>query len=146
GVRPTEGSRARRSTPEAPARRVRAQLPKRLSGRATVLGLLLIALGLAYAYPVRVLLAQQAQIDFMLESQNDQRARIAKLNSDLPKWNDDEYVRAQARLRLNRVRPGEVAYRIVGDVGASANASEQAKQSGSWYSQLWADIQAADDK
>src|SRR5215468_5958858 len=92
GVRPAEGSRARRSTPEAPARRVRAQLPKRLSGRATVLGLLLIALGLAYAYPVRVLLAQQAQIDFMLESQNDQRARIAKLNSDLAKWNDDEYV------------------------------------------------------
>jgi cell division protein FtsB len=111
-----------------------------------VLGLVLVALALAYAYPVRVLLSQQSEIAAMLAAQDEQRARIAYLNNELAKWADDEYVRAQARRRLHYVKPGEVAYVIV----ESANAGD-GKSTGPagadepWYARLWSNIQAADE-
>ncbi|HET8684061.1 MAG TPA: septum formation initiator family protein, partial [Micromonosporaceae bacterium] len=64
------GEPARSATRPAAARRAAvtgavrtgAPQPRRLTGRATVLGLLLVGLLLAYAYPVRVYLSQQAEI------------------------------------------------------------------------------------
>jgi len=151
--RPTTrlNTRARTTpSPEPPprSRRTRApRQPRRLSVRAIVLGLVLVALALAYAYPVRVLLSQQAQIAAILNGQDEQRARIAALNNELAKWADDEYVRAQARRRLHYVKPGEVAYVIVelpdGQAGAAGKGGSAG--GGPWFSQLWSNIQAADD-
>jgi cell division protein FtsB len=110
-----------------------------------VLGLVLIALALAYAYPVRVYLAQQAEIDRMRQAQDAQRDRIAGLSEQLAKWEDDEYVRTQARRRLHYVKPGEVAYVIVeAPSSAISNVDAKAKDSGPWFDQLWSTIQAAD--
>lgn len=117
-----------------------------MSGRATVLGLVLLGLALAYAYPVRVYLAQQAEIERMEAAQQAQRQRIAQLTEQISKWDDDEYVIAQARRRLHYVRPGEVAYVIVEDPSVTAPADAgKSVNTGPWFSQLWSNLQAADN-
>jgi cell division protein FtsB len=137
--------RARQPGAGGHARRTVARPPRRLGGRATVLGLVLIALALAYAYPIRVYLAQQAEIERMQQAQEDQRQRIAALGEQLAKWDDPEYVRTQARRRLHYVKPGEVAYVIVeAPQPAVGNESAKARDTGPWYDQLWSTIQAAD--
>jgi cell division protein FtsB len=150
--RPTTRLNTRaRTTPSAEppprSRRTRAPRPRRLSARAIVLGLVLVALALTYAYPVRVLLSQQSQFAAILTAQDEQRARIAALNNELAKWADDEYVRAQARRWLHYVKPGEVTYVIVESPdGKKAGAGGTGGAAGGpWYSQLWSNIQAADD-
>jgi cell division protein FtsB len=139
-------AKARRPADDHAVRRTRAVRARRFSGRATVLGLLLLALALAYAYPVRVYLAQQAEIARVQAAQTAQRQRIAQLNAQLSDWADDQYVIAQAKRRLHYVRPGEVAYVIVdGRTGSPAGTGGSAAGTGSWFSQLWSNIQAADN-
>jgi cell division protein FtsB len=126
------------------ARRTKApRKPIRVSGRAAALGLLLLALTLAYAYPLRVYLAQQAQISQLEASQRTQREHIQQLADQVARWNDEEYVVAQARARLQLVRAGERVYVVgvepttTGDSGEATNPA--------WYQQLWSSVQTADD-
>jgi cell division protein FtsB len=127
-----------------PARRTKApREPRRLSGRAAALGLLLLALTLAYAYPLRVYLAQQAEIDQMEQAQQEQRQRIQQLTEQVARWNDDEYVIAQARSRLQLVRAGERVYVIGVEPSSSGEAGTEVN--GPWYQQLWTSVQTADD-
>jgi cell division protein FtsB len=141
-ARPGAAGSARRA-----AKRTRAPQPRRLTGRATVLGLILVALALATAYPVRVYLAQEDEIQRLEAAQQAQRDRIRGLTEELSKWDDDEYVIAQARRRLNYVRPGEVAYVIVEEPPATPPPTDtgRAADTGPWYGQMWSTIQAADD-
>ncbi|HKS98558.1 MAG TPA: septum formation initiator family protein, partial [Rugosimonospora sp.] len=130
------------------AKRTRPPQPHRFTGRATVLACVLGALLLAYAYPVRIYLNQQAQIASLQASQAAQSQRIKNLSDQSAKWNDPEYVKAQARSRLQMVKPGDVAYLII-DAGAPATPSSdpdagRAKNTGPWYAQLWSSVQAAD--
>ncbi|GAA1816222.1 septum formation initiator family protein [Planosporangium flavigriseum] len=143
---------ARRTAAGGTARRTRAPQPRRLTGRAAVLCMLLIGLLLAYAYPVRVYLSQQNEIDQLERSQAAQRTRISDLSGRLEKWKDDEYVKAQARGRLLFTMPGDQPLLVIdktqpqpkaGNVGA-VQTPDGAGNSGPWYGQLWSSIQAAD--
>lgn len=125
-----------------PARRTRApRRPRRISGRAAVLGALLIALAFAYAYPVRVYLEQQAQINALKTSQQQQRQRIQALTDKLALWNDDAYVTAQARTRFQLVRKGELLYMVV-DPAASQSGTEDHKAP--WFERLWSNLKETD--
>ncbi|WP_345635580.1 FtsB family cell division protein, partial [Rugosimonospora acidiphila] len=130
------------------ARRTRAPQPHRLTGRATVLVLVLGALLLAYAYPVRIYLNQQAQIASLEASQAAQRRHIDELTDDTQKWKDPTYIQTQARERLQMAMPGDTVY-IVSRSGSTTPTSTdpdagKAKNTGPWYSQLWSSVQAAD--
>jgi cell division protein FtsB len=138
---------ARRAAAAGAVKRTPAPQPRRLTRRATVLAGLLIALLLAYAYPVRVYLSQQAEIATLEQRQSEQRRRIAHLAEERAKWDDDEYVRAQAR-RLHYFLPGEVPYVVV-DPNAAADspggdpAAGQRRQTRPWYGGLWSSLDAA---
>jgi cell division protein FtsB len=140
---------ARRATAGGSARRTRAPQPRRLTGRAAVLCMLLVGLLLAYAYPVRVYLSQQNEIDQLERSQVAQRQHIDELAGQLEKWNDPEYVKAQARGRLLFVMQGEKPTVVIGgqpqpgtviSVPSTGGAGDNAP----WYGKLWSSIQAAD--
>jgi cell division protein FtsB len=125
------------------ARRTKVpRAPRPISGRAAALGLLLLALILAYAYPVRVYLAQQAQINQLRASQSAQRARIADLQTQIARWNDPNYIITQARVRLGLVRQGELLFVVQADQPPNGAATAPANQS--WVSQLWSNVQGAD--
>lgn len=126
-----------------PARRTRApRRPRRISGRAAVLGALLIALAFAYAYPVRVYLEQQAQINALKTSQQQQRQRIQALTDSLAKWNDDDYVIAQAHTRFQLVRKGELLYMVVDPVASQSGTPDRRS---AWLDKLWSNLHEIDD-
>ncbi|MFI5833731.1 septum formation initiator family protein [Micromonospora sp. NPDC051300] len=154
--RATEGVRAanrpgspRRSAAGGPVKRLTAPQPRRFTGRATVLFAVLIALALAYTYPVRVYLDQQADIERMEASQAAQRAEIDRLTAEAAKWKDPEYVKTQARERFFMGKPGETLLVVLSDPdGAAKDAGKGAKPGppkppDPWYDTLWSSVQAA---
>jgi hypothetical protein len=121
---------------------------------------------LSLAYPAQRYLAQQSQIDELERAQRTQNSRIGALTERKERWDDPAYVRAQARKRLQYVKPGEVAYVIVGgkessggspagknsesadsengDEAADDASPGRASSTGTWYSKLWSGVKAAD--
>ncbi|WP_169745802.1 FtsB family cell division protein [Actinocatenispora sera] len=112
-----------------------------------VLALVFVALILAYAYPVRTYLGQRAQIAELTDAQAQQKERIAKLRSQRDKWDDPQYVEAQARRRLRMVRPGDKVYAVYGDPkkpGGSGSSDRRVRSDGPWYGKVWSSVQGAD--
>jgi cell division protein FtsB len=147
-ARPTIARRAVSSG--GAALRTRAPQPRRFTSRAVVLSLVLLVLLLAYAYPVRVYLAQQAEIAALEQSQELQSAKVADMAARAKKWDDPEYVISQARQRLHMVLPGEKPFVVV-----DPNRSQQTdptdvpgapKAPRPWYGKLWSSVEAADKK
>jgi cell division protein FtsB len=132
------------------ALRTRAPQPRRFTSRAVVLSLVLLVLLLAYAYPVRVYLAQQAEIAALEDSQARQGAKVAEMAARAKKWDDPEYVISQARQRLHMVLPGEKPSVVVDpsrsqqtDPGDLPGAPKPPRP---WYGKLWSSVEAADRK
>lgn len=109
----------------------------------------LFVLLLAYAYPIRVYLSQQAEIAELEAQQAVQRAHIADLAEERAKWDDPAYVKAQARRRFQLVERGDRTYIVIFDpVGAARAAGvdpdkPRVKDDQPWYGHLWASIDAA---
>ncbi|HEY8532733.1 MAG TPA: septum formation initiator family protein [Micromonospora sp.] len=142
---------ARRAAAGGAAKRTSAPRPRRFTGRAVILGAVLITLALGYTYPVRLYLSQQAEIAALEAAQEAQRRRIGELTEEAAKWKDDEYVRIQARKRFYMVYPGEVPLLVLtdsdeaaGDGGMTPDSRTQPPDP--WYETLWSSIQAADDE
>jgi cell division protein FtsB len=93
------------------SRAVAARRPRfRYTARAAVLVLVLCALAVTLAYPMRQYVSQRAQIN-QLRKQNEQRQQVVDtLQQQVARWNDPDYVRIQARIRLHMVLPGETGY------------------------------------
>ncbi len=136
---------ARRAAASGTTKRTVATRPKAFTGRATVLIVVLVALALAYTYPVRVYLAQESQIAQMQADQAAQQDEIKGLEEEAAKWKDPEYVRIQARDRLFYVRPGEVPLVVLNDpAGAALDAARTATGAPDrWYDTLWGSVAAA---
>jgi hypothetical protein len=112
-----------------------------------VLIVIFVALALAYTYPLRVYLAQKSQIAQLEADQAAKRKEIVTDSQQLQKWNDPEYLRAQAREKLFYVRPGETPLLVLNDpVGAAREAGKKppAAAPDRWYDTLWSSVRAAD--
>ncbi|CCH16073.1 FtsB family cell division protein [Micromonospora lupini] len=158
-VRGAEGVRsanrpaaARRTASGGAVKRLAAPHPRRFTGRATVLCAVLIALALAYTYPVRVYLDQQADIERMEAAQAAQEEEIAKLAAEAAKWQDDEYITTQVRERFFMGRPGEKMMVVLNDPDGAARDAGKSPGSGApagpttWYDTLWSSVRAADSQ
>ncbi|GAA0258725.1 septum formation initiator family protein [Cryptosporangium japonicum] len=148
GVRRTAAS----ATAALDGRRFVRRGEGRFTGRAAVLAILFAVLVLTLAYPVQQYLAQRSQIAEAERAQARQNERIAALRSELDAWNDPEYVKGQARSRLQLTEPGEKRY-VVQDPSRSSGSSSSTEPSGSpvndprsWYGRLWDSVEAADQE
>jgi cell division protein FtsB len=142
---------ARRAAAGGAAKRTSAPQPKRFTGRATALIAVLIALALAYTYPVRIYLNQQSEIARTEAAVRAQANHIDELSQQAAKWQDDEYVRIQARERFYMVYPGEAPLVVLSGSDGAARAAGAPAPGGKdqnpnpWYDTLWSSIQAAND-
>jgi len=112
-----------------------------------VIALVLSALALSYAYPVRTYLEQRAEIDALRDSQEAQSDRIDALETERARWDDPEYVKTQARDRLLLVEPGSELIIIIDDPeGAAADAGIEPEPPppAPWYDDLWDTFNEAD--
>ena len=145
-ARATRPAAARRTAATGATKRTVAPRPRAFTGRATVLIVVLVALALAYTYPVRVYLAQESEIGKMRAAQAAQQEKINGLGEEVAKWQDPEYVRIQARDRLFYVRPGEVPLLVLNDpAGAARDAGKPLPTAppDRWYDTLWGSVAAA---
>lgn len=120
------------------------------AGRAIILGVVLVALALSYVFPLRIYLTQQAEIAALREAQAAQRAHIQALAEEAARWEDDAYVRVQARKRLRFVEPGDVPLIVVWEEEAAEPVTEPEgppappQEPKPWWDVLWASVEAAD--
>jgi len=125
--------------------------PAGLTTRAAVLGLVLCALVVSAALPLREFLSQRADIRHLEQSQAAAKTRVTALEEQKARLADPDYVAALARDRLHFVRPGETAYVVIApDAPAAAPKDARRAQSAPtgpeapWYSQLWGSVRSAD--
>ncbi|WP_194201886.1 FtsB family cell division protein [Glycomyces albidus] len=141
---------ARRPAPGAAGRaevkRVRYRPARKVSRRAAVLALVLSALALAYAYPLRTYIEQRIEINRLEAEQSAQMERIEELEAERLKWEDPEYVEAQIRSSLLLVPPGEDLV-IVIDEDEPRHTGDEDDETASdqaWYDELTATFEDAD--
>ena len=115
-----------------------------------MLGLVLCAIVVSAALPLREYLSQRSDIAAAVAAQAAQRGRVATFERQQGQLQDPAYVRSQARLRLHYVMPGETAYVVLGPsgapgpVGPKGRGQPAAGSAAPWYAQLWGSVQAAD--
>ena len=112
--------------------------------RAAVLAVVLCAIALSLAYPVREYLAQRRQIDQLLAQRSQIAAHLRHLQQDQARLSSPAYIERLARDRLHMCLPTQMCYVIIGPAPRSAN-SEAARQAAiPWYDRLWSSVQTAD--
>lgn len=139
GGSPGTGTATRTSAPRPPGR---------VTGRAIVLGVVLVVLAMSYVFPLRIYLNQQADISQLRERQAAQREHIDELEAEAARWTDDEYIRIQARKRLYFVAPGEVPMITVWSEEAGAadgpGGADPPQPPQEWWHTLWGSVTGAD--
>jgi cell division protein FtsB len=137
------GRRAVRSaTGTAPRRR------PLVTGRAVLLGGLILLLALTLAGPIRQYLAGRAELDQLAADGRGLDQRAADLRQELERQSDPAYAERQARERLNYVLPGDRLFVVVdgeaveGDAGTLKSAGRDAQLP--WYEGLMKSLADAD--
>ena len=111
-----------------------------------------LVLTVSYANSLRIYFAQASDIAATKAEIAQREQRIADLQSDLARWDDPAYVKAQARVRLGWVVPGEVGYRVVDADGNPLGGGAEIGTDGeppppvkaAWWAKLWGSVETAD--
>ena len=127
-------------TPRPPA----APRTTRLTSRAAVLAVVICAIALSLAYPVREYIAQRQQIDQLLALQQANAAQVQALEQENGRLTQTWYVEQQAEDELHMCFPQEQCYEVVSGVTAPAAASKPHAPANPWYAKLWQSVQRAD--
>lgn len=109
------------------------------------------ALLVSAALPLREYLSQRGQIAAAQAKQARQKARVQALEDELQRLKDPAYLKAQARARLHFVLPGETPYVLLTPSAAPLPSGRSALTGATatgpeapWYTQVWGSIRAAD--
>jgi cell division protein FtsB len=109
--------------------------------RAAVFAIVVCALALSVAVPLRTYLGQRDDVATEEQRQAELRSQVQALQERKAQLDDPAQVEAEARRRLRYVMPGETPYMVElpGD-GTSESGDEPAKgkaKDESWYQLLW---------
>lgn len=115
-----------RSTASGASRATRR--PGGITGRALLLGGLVIAVVLLLILPVSNYLHQKSEIDALQQQIAAKKTSISELNDRNTLLDDPAYIASQARERLNYIMPGEKVY-VVSDNGPSSATAKDKKKS-----------------
>ncbi|MFY8205380.1 MAG: FtsB family cell division protein, partial [Actinomycetes bacterium] len=83
-----------------------------INGRLVVLLSAFIILILMLASPIRDLVAQRARIAALEIQVQQSQKQVELLREIQAKWNDPNFIAAQARARLHYVMPGEIVFSV----------------------------------
>ncbi len=115
------------------------------TGRAAILALVICAIALSLAYPVREYIAQRRQIDQLVDRHNQIDLRLKSLEHERRRLNDPVYIERLARDRLHLCLPTQMCYEIIGAAPKSARTAAARAGSVPWYARLWSSVQQAND-
>ena len=125
----------------------------RITGRAAVLLLVLAVLAVSYASSLKAYLQQRAHIEDLKSQIEKTSASIDDLEREKRRWNDEAFVRAQARERFGYVMPGETSYVVLDENGepvesrARLHDAEEllAEPPTAWWADAWESVELAGD-
>lgn len=118
--------------------------------RLIILGVVIAAIAITLAQSLRVYFAQRQEIAQYRAHIAATQDEIADLEDQLARWDDQDFVRAEARSRLGWVMPGEVGYRVIGADGEplggdSAVLGPEEELAGQWWERVWGSVVLADE-
>ncbi len=123
----------------------------RLTSRAAVLAVVICAIALSLAYPVREYIAQRRQIDQLqaerqmlngqLQSLQHEQQRLA--DPAYKRLADPAYIEQLARNKLHMCLRGETCYVVIGGHTAHRGTASAAASLTPWYERMWQSVQQA---
>jgi cell division protein FtsB len=126
----------------APAAAPRAT---RLTGRAAVLAVVMCAIALSLAYPVREYITQRKQIDALVAQQQVMLNQVKSLEQQQARLNQPKYIEQIAQQQLDMCFPHTTCYIVTGGGSQGSTAARPAKPGPApWYDKLWRSVQQAD--
>jgi cell division protein FtsB len=118
----------------------------RLTGRAALLAVVICAIALSLAYPVREYIAQRQQIDQLLAQQQTVGAQVQALQQQDTKLGQTWYIEQQARAELHMCFPNEQCYEVISGQPAPSATSRQQGPADPWYDKLLQSVKHADSQ
>ena len=116
----------------------------RLTGRAAVLAVVICAIALSLAYPVREYITQRQQIDSLVAQQHGMLAQVRGLQAQQAKLSNPTYIEQLARQELDMCFPGTQCYVVEGNQSLINGTRPQQPGSAPWYAKLWRSVEQAD--
>lgn len=123
----------------------------RLTGRAALLLIVLLFLGVSYASSLQAYLDQRATIEATKADIAASEKAIAELEREKLRWEDEAFVKAQARQHLGYLMPGETGYQVLDENGEPlapvadlADPDEVIKEEPTaWWEDVWNSVELA---
>jgi len=116
----------------------------RLTSRAAVLAVVICAIALSLAYPVREYLAQRQQIDQLVAQQQTMLARVKDLQAEQGRLSERSYIEQLARQELDMCFPGAQCYIVEGGHSPISGTPAPRQEPAPWYAKLWRSVEQAD--
>ena len=120
---------------------------KAFSGRMLALFVVMIAITIMLAPTVKIFFEKRAEIAALQADISNKQAQQDELRRQVSRWQDPNYVKQQARDRINMVMPGETGYWVFGSdlpagstSGAAGAGSAQDPAELPWVDSLWDSI------
>ncbi|MBT2515127.1 septum formation initiator family protein [Arthrobacter sp. ISL-30] len=125
-----------------------APVPARaFSGRMLALAVVMIAITVMLAPTVKIFFEKRAEIAALEDEIASRKSEQEDLRRQVSRWQDPNYVKQQARDRINMVMPGETSYWVFGgeETVGTARDSTGTGASGNpanlpWVDALWESI------
>jgi cell division protein FtsL len=115
----------------------------RFTSRAAVLAVVLCAIALSLAYPVREYIGQRRQIDQLTAQRATAEAAVRRLQAEDKKLTSPAYVEQQARDRLHMCLPKQTCYVVIPGKKPPAAVAPAPAHVTPWYEKLWGSVRAA---
>ncbi len=115
----------------------------RFTSRAAVLAVVLCAIALSLAYPVREYIGQRRQIDQLTAQRATAEAAVRRLQAEDRKLTSPSYVEQQARDRLHMCMPNKTCYVVIPGKKPPATTAPAPAKVTPWYDKLWGSVRAA---
>jgi len=116
----------------------------RLTSRAAVLAVVICAIALSLAYPVREYIAQRQQIARLVAEQQMMQTQLRSLVAQRGQLSDPIYIEHVAAEKLHMCFPSAQCYVIEDGQSVIGSPPPPRAQPAPWYAKLWHSVQQAD--
>lgn len=138
----------RRPAGEGPPAADQSTAPARghLTSRAAILAIVMCAIALSLAYPVREYVAQRREIAELRHQERVAQRQVEELALRKQRLGDESYIKREARRRLHYCMPDEKCFVVLDGNGGTAAQGRPAAATRTppWYETLWRSVEAAD--
>jgi len=108
-----------------------------------VLAVVICAIALSLAYPVREYIAQRRQIDQLQAERQVLNGQLQALQHEQQRLADPAYIEQLARNKLHMCLKGQTCYVVIGGHTAHRGTAATAASLTPWYERMWQSVQQA---